>query len=121
MLKKPFNFTKDLLLKIQCPDTKQQVYKDTTERGLILIASYGSSKTFYLAKQVREKYRRIKIGRFPELSIADARIKANELKTLIAKNIDPMEEKAKLSKEMTFKGLFEKYTDEHSKYHIKKW
>jgi integrase len=116
-----FNFTKNRLLKIECPKTKQQLYKDITEKGLILIASYGGSKTFYLGKKIQEKYHRLKIGRFPDLSIVEARVKANELKTLIAKNINPMEEKIRLSKEMTFKALFDKYVDEYAKYHIKKW
>jgi len=121
MVENLFNFTKDTLIKIECPKIKQQLYKDTTEKGLILIASYGGSKTFYLAKKIQEKYHRIKIGRFPDLSIAGARVKANELKTLIAKNINPMEEKIRSSKEITFKELFDKYVDEYAKYNIKKW
>ncbi len=64
-----FNFTKNLLLKIKCPKVNQDTYKDTQEKGLVLIASYGGSKTFYLAKNIREKdqkkrYHRIKIVDF---------------------------------------------------------
>lgn len=116
-----FNFTKEALIKIECPQTKQRLYKDSGERGLILIASYGGSKTFYLAKKIQDKYYRIKIGRFPDLTVAMARAKANELKALIAKDINPMEEKIRLSKEITFKELFDKYVEEYAKYNIKKW
>ncbi len=114
-------FTKDVLHKIEVPKEKQNVYKDTKEKGLILIVSYGGSKTFYLGKTIGKKYPRIKIGRFPDLSITAARVKAAELKNQIAKGINPMEEKAKLSNELTFKELFDKYINNYAKHNNKRW
>ncbi|KJV54896.1 hypothetical protein OCHUTO_1036 [Orientia chuto str. Dubai] len=52
-------------------------------------------EVFYLAKSLRGVTRRIKIGASPDLSIGYARQEARRLKTLIAKGINPNEEKRK--------------------------
>ncbi len=86
MRKQPlcFNFTKNNLLKIEPPREKRTLYKDTKEKGLVLIVSYGGSKTFYLAQMVEVKYKRLKLGRFPDLPVEEARLKAVKLKYQIA-------------------------------------
>jgi len=114
-------FTKELLHEIKAPQEKRDIYKDTKEQGLLLIVSYGGSKVFYLGTVLDQKYHRIKIGVFPDLSIPDARVKASELKGQIAKGYNPIAEKAKLSKELTFKEFYDKYLDEYSKINNKRW
>ncbi|MFP3120188.1 tyrosine-type recombinase/integrase [Rickettsia sp. R2] len=114
-------FTKEALHEIKAPQVKRDVYKDSKEKGLLLIISYGGSKIFYLGTVLSKKYHRIKIGVFPDLSIHDARAKASELKGEIAKGYNPVEEKAKLSKELTFKELYDKYLNEYSKINNKRW
>ncbi len=114
-------FTKEALHEIKAPQAKRDVYKDTKEKGLLLIVSYGGSKIFYLGTVLDKKYHRIKIGVFPDLSIIDARAKASELKGEIAKGYNPVEEKARLSKELTFKELYDKYLNEYSKINNKRW
>ncbi|MCC8371661.1 MAG: site-specific integrase [Rickettsia endosymbiont of Pseudomimeciton antennatum] len=129
MSEKLLLFTKDVLQKIESPKEKRDIYKDTKEAGLILIVSYGGSKVFYLGKKIKNLYHRIKIGCFPDVSIIEAREKALELKSQIAKGINPMEEKGKLSNglpdvlptELTFKELFDKYINEYGRYNIKRW
>ncbi|WP_250311975.1 MULTISPECIES: tyrosine-type recombinase/integrase [Rickettsieae] len=121
MLEKSLFFTKDVLQKIESPKEKRDIYKDIKEAGLILIVSYGGSKTFYLGKKIQGMYHRIKIGRFPDLSIVNARMKASELKSQIVKGINPLEEKTKLSNELTFKELFDKYINDYAKYNNNTW
>ena len=121
MLNKSFKFTKDRILKIVPPKNKRDIYKDTKESGLILIVSYGGSKIFYLARRVKNKYRRIKIGRFPDLLISEARKKAIELKNLIVKEIDPTEKNNGLTNEITFTEILKKYINDYAKYNIKRW
>ncbi|EER22573.1 tyrosine-type recombinase/integrase [Rickettsia endosymbiont of Ixodes scapularis] len=130
MTEKLLNFTKDSLHKIEPPKEKRDVYKDSKEAGLILIVSYGGSKIFYLGKMIQKEYCRIKIGRFPDLSIVDARAKAAELKSQIARGINPIEESSKvsnelndlpISEELTFKELFDKYINNYAKHNIKRW
>ncbi|CEO17524.1 integrase [Rickettsia monacensis] len=114
-------FTKEILQEIKAPEEKRDIYKDTKEKGLLLIVSYGGSKIFYLGVVLSKKYHRIKIGVFPDLSITDARAKASELKGEIAKGYNPIEEKARLSKEPTFKEFYDRYLDEYSKINNKRW
>ncbi|EER22373.1 Arm DNA-binding domain-containing protein [Rickettsia endosymbiont of Ixodes scapularis] len=108
-------FTREALNNIKIPTEKQNIYRDTKEKGLFLIVSYGGSKTFYLGKKIQQLYQKIKIGRFPELSITEARTRASELKGEIAKGYNPAEERARLSKEPTFKEFYDKYLNEYSK------
>lgn len=116
-----FNFTQDKLKKIIPPETGRDTYKDTGEKGLILLVSYGGSKIFYLYKKIKGKPYRIKIGDFADLSVIEAREKAIELRNKIAKGVNPAEEKRKLSGEMTFKELFDKYINEYAKHNTKSW
>lgn len=109
------NFTKDSIIKIEIPQSGSLTYKDTKERGLILISSYGGTKTFYLYKSVEGRPARIRIAAFPDFSVTEARDKAVELKNLIAKGINPAKEKRHLRGELTFRQLLEKYLNEHLK------
>ncbi len=121
MLVKSLLFTRELLHEIGAPKVKRDVYKDTKEAGLILIVSYGGSKVFYLGTVINKKYHRIKIGSFPNLSITEARTKAMELKNKIAKGYNPLEAKSKISNELTFAELYDKYLNEYSKINNKRW
>lgn len=115
-------FTKEILQEIKAPEAKRDLYKDTKEKGLLLIVLYGGSKKFYLGVVLSKKYHRIKIGVFPDLSITDARPKASELKGEIAKGYyNPIAEKARLSKEPTFKEFYDRYLNEYSKINNKRW
>ncbi len=115
------NFTKQALLKIEPPKSNRVTYYDTKEKGLTLIVSYGGSKIFYLYKWISNKPYRIKIGNFPDLSVPEAREKAIGLKGQVAKGINPVKEKAKLSNALTFRQLFDKYIQDHAKQHKRSW
>lgn len=116
-----FNFTQDKLFKITPPKLNRDIYKDAKEKGLILIVSYGGSKIFYFYKKIQGKPYRMKIGAFPDLSIGEARDKVVELKNQVAKGGNPAEDRNKLSNEMTFKQLFDKYIEEYAKHNTKSW
>lgn len=122
MPKNLFNFTKDNLLKIKPPKMNRDIYKDAKEKGLILIVSYGGSKVFYLAANIQGAYHRIKIDKFPDISIAEARAKAIDIKNQIATGIDPTKkEDMSIDIEITFKELFDRYINDYAKHNIKSW
>ncbi|MDN3029955.1 MAG: tyrosine-type recombinase/integrase [Candidatus Tisiphia sp.] len=130
MLVQPLLFTTEALEQIEAPREKRDVYKDSKEEGLILIVSYGKSKTFYLAIAIGKQYHRIKIGRFPNLSVIEGREKAAKLKKKIAQGINPIEERKAIKKAqiynqlslgLTFKELFDKYINDYAKYNNKTW
>lgn len=116
-----FNFTQDKLLRIAPPKANREIYKDTKEKGLILIVSYGGSKIFYFYKKICGKPYRIKVGAFPDLSIGEARDAVIGLKNKVAKGGNPAEEKSRLSHEITFKELFDKYINDYAVHNTKSW
>ena len=116
------NFTKAALLKAPLPPKgKLNYYKDLREAGLELIASSGGARTFYLYRKINGKAERIKLGKFPDLSVENARKAAQKNKGLIASGINPNEEKRRVRDEHTFKALFDEYMERYSKIHKKSW
>lgn len=115
------NFTKESITKIEIPQSGSVTYKDSKERGLILIAGYGGSKVFYLYKSIDGRPTRIKIAPFPDFSVLEARVKIAELKNMIARGINPAKEKRHLKAELTFGQLVVKYLNEHAKVKNKSW
>ncbi|MGH1377169.1 MAG: tyrosine-type recombinase/integrase [Alphaproteobacteria bacterium] len=116
------NFTKASLLKAPTPPKgKLDYYKDTRENGLELIATSGGSKTFYLYRKINGKPERVKLGKFPDMSVENARKAAQRNKGLIADGINPNEEKRRIRDEHTFKELFNEYMERYSKVHKKSW
>jgi integrase len=117
-------FTKKSLLDIAPPVSgqgKTAAYYDTEEKGLMLLASAGGTKTFYLYTKVAGRPERIKLGRFPDLSVENARKQAAEHKASIIRGINPNTEKKKLRAETTFGELFHEYMERYSKKHKKSW
>ena len=120
-----FHFTKETIAKIAPPKKGTSTYKDTKEKGLILIVSSTGKKSFYIAQNIKtetdKKYYRNKIGNFPDSSISEARAKVFELKTQIAKGFNPFEKVEELSKEITFRELFDKYINDYAKHNTESW
>lgn len=61
--------------------------------GLLLQVTPSGARTWILRTKVGTKRRSIGLGAFPDVSLADARRKAQEVKEKIAQGIDPVEEK----------------------------
>ena len=93
------NFTKQYISSInppQVPEGKRvasDTYHDKNHKGLILLVSNGGAKTFYLYTKVQGKPERIKIGRFPDIAIEQARKLAHKYKGEIVQNINPNQKK----------------------------
>ncbi|MBS3893606.1 integrase family protein [Serratia marcescens] len=76
-----FKFTKSLLRNLPPAEKGRQIeYRDSEVSGLRLRVGATGVKTFCVTKSVRGRFIRVAIGRFPELSVDNARIEA--LKTL---------------------------------------
>ena len=68
-------------LKLPDKDGKRQVsYIDTLERGLalVLVVSYGGSKTFRVMTYRNGKPHSVKIGTYPRMTVKEARTRARE-------------------------------------------
>ncbi|MGH1389789.1 MAG: Arm DNA-binding domain-containing protein, partial [Aeromonas jandaei] len=72
-------FTKKELEKLPIPETGRVEYHDTEVNGLRLRITQTGVKTFSLAKSQGGKFIRVTIGRFPAVSVEQARNKALDL------------------------------------------
>ena len=114
------NFTKNTLMNL---DAKQNTtfYYDKMEKGLYLSVSPLGTKTFYIQKRIGRKVERIKIGRFPDMTIDNARKKVRVIKAQVAEGIDPMLEKRKIREEATFQDMYNLWMEKYSKISKKSW
>ena len=116
------NFTKAALLKAPAPTKgKRDYYYDLKEQGLQMAVTPGGSKSFYLYKRVDGRPERILLGRFPDLSVENARKMAAEAKGKIAGGKNPQKERRAIRAEMTFAALFDDYMTKYSRVHKRSW
>ncbi len=115
------NFTKTLIEKLEPPFKGFKTYKDAKESGLSLYITAKGIKTFFVRKWVDGKDERIILGKFPDLSIENARKMAQKTKGEIAQGVNPQEKKKALRDDLTFAELFDIYLERHAKKHKKTW
>ncbi|WP_377191374.1 tyrosine-type recombinase/integrase [Ruegeria meonggei] len=116
------NFTKAALLK--APSAKKgsrDYYYDEREAGLILAVTGAGSKSFYLYKRIEGRPERLLLGKFPDMTVEQARKAAAKAKGGIASGANPQKEKRAIRDEMTFAALFGEYMAKYSKVHKKSW
>lgn len=106
------------------PNAKEKsraYYYDIKTAGLGVMVFPSGTKTFFLYKRIDGKPDKIKLGRFPELSIEQARKSAIAGSSEILKGINPNKDKQKLRNESSFEELFKRYMNEHAKERKKSW
>lgn len=117
-----FNFTKRALEDLPAPSKgKRAYYYDTKVRGLGISLTDKGSITFIVYHKVDGRPERITLGRYPELSIENARGKASNVNSEIAQGKNPNKEKSKIKNELTFEELFVLYLERYAKPHKKSW
>lgn len=120
--KRNINFTKESLERIQAPQTNTRVYyHDVKQVGLSLYVTQNGTKTFYVRNQMNGVNERIILGRYPDLSIENARKLAAKAKGEIVMGNSPQNKKQAIRAEMTFGELFELYMERYSKRHKRSW
>ena len=87
------------LAALPSPSTGRSTYKDTKTPGLHLRVSSTGVKTFSLFKRANGKPERTTLGRFPEMTVEQARRKAAEFNGQIAMGISPATEKRRAAAE----------------------
>ena len=118
-----FNFTKAEIDSLPLPmNGKRDTYQDTKVSGLHLRISSTGIKTFSVFKRIKGgNPERITLGRYPDMTIDQARRKTMEINLVIADGRNPAEAKRKLKSELLFGELFEEYLERHSKPKKKTW
>lgn len=118
---KKFTFTKTDIDKLPVPDKGgRHFYHDKKIPGLQLRVT--GAKTFFVNRRVKSgTSERITLGRYPDMTIEQARRKALEVLHDIADGKNPAELKRGQKAEITFSDLFAEYLERHSKPSKKTW
>lgn len=87
------NFTKQLIANIQPTQGKRLYCYDQRVKGLGLSVTQNGIKSFFVYRRVSGQPKRITLGRFPDLSIEQARKEAQKVLGKIAVGINPIAEK----------------------------
>ena len=115
------NFTKAIIDTIPEPEPKKRdIYHDTKTPGLQLRVT--GVKTFFVNRRIKSgDPERITLGRYPEMTIEQARRKTMEVLHDIAEGKNPAEIKRGEKAELTFGNLFNEYLERHSKPNKRTW
>lgn len=91
----------ELALKAAKPGAKEYDIWDSKVKGFGVRVSPKGTKTFVLLFRFEGRPRRYTIARYPDLSLADARDKAQDAKGKIANGVDPQAEKTKEKRKLS--------------------
>lgn len=113
------NFTEKGIAALPIPTKQdgQAIYYDSGSRdGLMLIATYGGTKTFYHYVFFEKKPVRTKIGRWPQFKVAAARAVAHTMSENATQNgTHPGEKRRETMRDITLKQFYETvYRPEYS-------
>lgn len=122
MSERKINFTKSIIESL--PDAtkgKRLYFYDTKTRGLGISITHAGTKTFIVYRWVKGKPERITLGRYPDVTIEQARRMAMEANADIARGDNPNDRRRLERAEMTFSAMFSEYLERYAKVHKKSW
>ncbi len=102
------NFTKAVIDGLAMPEAGQRTtYHDIKTNGLQLRVTHTGVKTFSLYRRVKAgSVERVTLGRYPDMTIEQARREAARLNALLVQGINPNTDVRALKSETTLEGLF---------------
>jgi integrase len=116
-----FNFTKTAIDSLPLPEEGWAYHYDLKVHGLGIGVGKTGKKTFILYRKVNGDPQRHTLGRYPDLTIEQARGKASELNAAIANGLNPADIKRGRAAELTFGDLFAQYIERHAKHNKRTW
>ncbi|NJL26400.1 MAG: tyrosine-type recombinase/integrase [Thermoanaerobaculia bacterium] len=96
-------------------------YMDDTLTGFGVRVHHTGKKVYFLRYIIDGTRRRMNLGTYPALSLADARDRAKELIGRLAKGEDPQAEKNAERQAETFGELAAEYLENHAKRNKRRW
>jgi integrase len=124
-MSKRFPFTKRSIEAIPTHDpdspSREAEYSDSECIGLKLRVSKGGRKFFQHRYRYMGRKRCLTIGEFPYVSVQDARQRTSEHKSLLARQIDPSDQREKKTNDWTFKKFVKELYLPHAIQHKKTW
>ncbi|KMH30107.1 tyrosine-type recombinase/integrase, partial [Klebsiella pneumoniae] len=80
-------------VKVRSAKPEAKAYKLTDGDGLVLLVHPNGSKYWRLRYRFGGKEKMLALGKYPEVSLADARARRDEARKLLANGVDPSENK----------------------------
>lgn len=118
------NFNKTAIDSLPLPEHgKRTEYRDTKVEGLCLRVTSNGTKTFGLLVWNKQAFRpiRLTLGKYPQMSVENAREEARKRLGELAKGEDPREARRLAKNQITFGQLFDQYLLAHAKVHKRTW
>ena len=116
-------FTDLWLQKLTPPSSGEKHYGDATCSGLGIKHTSNNIKSFRFSFRLDKKTGTITFGKYPDISLRDARQMADEARRLVAKGIDPRKEKQDRRKEaeMTVAVMAKEFIEKYEKPRNRSW
>ena len=110
-----FNFTKEALTRLPVPTGDQRVtYHDAKTTGLQIRVTASGIKTFSVYRRVKGgQPERITLGRFPDMTVEQARKLAARVNSEIEEGANPASVKRAVKGEPTLSEFFKEYGERH--------
>ena len=122
---KRFPFTKKAIeaLPAHAMDSpsREAEYTDMECIGLHLRVSKNGRKFFQHRYRHLGRKKCVTLGEFPHISLQEARLKVSQNKALLARDIDPSDERAQKRNDLTFSDFAKDYYIPHATMHKKTW
>ena len=113
------HFTKRALADIAPPDQGRVYQYDAKAPGLAICVTEVGTRTFYFVKKLDGRTIRVRIGKFPDLSVENARDTAKKLTVAVANGENPQVAKRAKATETTLGELWTYWMDTHAGPHKK--
>ena len=114
-------FSKRRLEALPAPSAGRIFYRDAKTAGLTLCVRPSGDRTFYFYKWAKGRPMQIPLGKFPEMSVENARTATAKMVGQLAAGIDIAVARQAERHEQTVAGLFNYWLDNHAKLHKKTW
>ena len=103
------------------PDTRQVDYWDTSPKNFGVRVSPAGRKTFIVRYRTAGRYRRMSLGVYPTVALADARRHARQVLGEVASNEDPAQMRQDARRAPSFEALAALYLEKHARVRKRSW
>ena len=119
---KHINFTKKSIDALSLPPKDKRYYfYDTKVQGLELMVTHQGSKSFKVYRKVGTTPVRVSLGKYPQMTVEEARRSAQTVIAEMISGKNPNQEKKKVRQEITFGDMFSTFMERYSKIEKKSW
>lgn len=98
-------------VKVRSAKPEAKAYKLTDGEGMVLLVHPNGSKYWRLRYRFGGKEKMLALGKYPEVSLADARARRDEARKLLANGVDPSENKKAVKVEQEQEAITFEVTD----------